>query len=175
MTNEEEKLVTDNINMANDIAWKYCRKFYGAIPFEELQSSAYLGLIKAAKNFDEEKAFSFSTYAYTVMKNEILKYYNNELKHINNISLSDKSILDIELEDTIASDLDIELDLENKINLNILYHEINKLSHRHKFIMHHRLGGLTMDTIANLLGISQAQVSKDYQRAINILRRKFNT
>ena len=72
MTNEKQELVDKNLKLAYKIAWEYNIKLRGHIELEELQSLAFLGLVKAANTFDISKNFEFSTYAYTVMRNEIL-------------------------------------------------------------------------------------------------------
>ena len=97
--------------------------------------------------------------------------YNNNFKNI----LS----LDLEIEDNLklSDTLSIEIDFAQEINkdeyLKKLQYEIDNLPERYKKVISYRLQGLTMVEIGKLLGICQPQVSRDYNKALNILRNKF--
>ena len=174
MSTDEEKLVVDNMKLAYNIAWQYNKKMQGIIPLDELQSLAFLGLTKAAKTFNSDLGYAFSTYAYQTMKNEILMFHRNNNKHIiNSVSLFEKVNDDFELQDTLASDFNMYEDIENSLSLDKLHKEIATLNERHKQIINYRLQGLTLCEIADILGVSQPQVSRDLQKALNILRYRF--
>lgn len=173
MTTDEEKLVTDNMNLAYRIAWAYNRKFSNSIEFDDIKSLCLLGLTKAAKTFKAELGYTFSTYAYRVMQNEILCYFRNN-KDIPTVSLSETIEDELELKDIIAAETDVFEEVEKLLNINKLYDEINNLPDRYKKILLYRFKGYTMTKIGNLLGLSQAQISRDNAHAINILRHKFN-
>lgn len=173
MNTDEEKLVLDNMGLAYELAWKYNKKFNSLIPLDELQSLAFLGLTKAAKTFNSELGNSFSTYSYRCINNEILYYYRQNIKYINNLSLSETDDDNLSLLEVISSDYDLFNDLNLKMNIEFLYQEIDKLKPRHQIVLKYRLQGYTFNTIADILGVSQPQVSTDYNKALNILRYKF--
>ena len=81
MTTDEEKLVNDNINLAYKLAWKYYTSYNYKYELEELQSICNIGLVLAAKTFNPELEFNFSTYAYTCMKNELGRFMIYEKRH----------------------------------------------------------------------------------------------
>ena len=174
MTTDEEKLVTDNLGLAYELAWKYYMKFNGLYELDELQSVAFLGLTKAANTFNKYLGFEFSTYAYNCIQNQIRQYYRDNKKHIDVVYLYEE-INDngVTLEDITASEYDMLEQINKDEHYNKLYEEIDKLKDRYKLIMQYRLKGLTMLEISKKLNISQPQVSRDYNVALNILRNKF--
>ena len=80
-----EDLVLNNMKLAYNTAWKM--KSTG-IELEDLQSLALLGLVKAAKAFDEEREYKFSTFAIKIMRNEILQEVRRQRKQRNQVSLN---------------------------------------------------------------------------------------
>ena len=100
-------------------------------------------------------------------------------KWLKNISLNTpiQNIYDeapLVLEDIITDDFNITDKADTSIKIDKLYKAIEKLKPRYKTIIDYRLQGLTMQEIGDILGISQAQVSRDYQYILSILRQKFN-
>lgn len=74
---KNEDLVLNNIKLAYSVAWNM--KSTG-IEIEDLQSLALLGLVKAAKDFDETRGCKFSSFAITIMRNEILQEVRRQKK-----------------------------------------------------------------------------------------------
>ena len=159
--------------MAYDLAMKYYRKFNHSIDLEELQSICLLAITKAAKTFNKSLGFNFSTYAYSCMKNEILYFFRQNKKYNTNLSIDEPKSDNIRLEDMLQLDYDMEKDIEKLLTIEKLYNEIDTLNERHRKIMLFYLKGLTMTEIGDILGLSQPQVSREYNKALNILRYKF--
>ena len=174
MTTDEETLIVNNLGLAYEIAWKFYRKFNGIYELDELQSVAFLGLTKAASTFKKDLGFEFSTYAYNCIQNQIRQYYRDNKKHLE-VSYLYEEINDngVTLEDITASEYDMLEQINKDEHYSKLYKEIDKLKDRYKSIMQYRLQGLTMLEISKILNISQPQVSRDYNVALNILRNKF--
>ena len=175
MNTDEENLITDNMNLAYDLAWKFYNKLQHRLEFEEIKALCLLGLTKAAKNFKSELNIKFSTFAYTCIRNEVYLFIRDNKKYINNISLSEKISGDDEspeLQDIIPDSFDLVYEVENNSKLQDLYIQIDSLSDRHKTVIKYYLQGYTMSAIGEILGLSQPQISRDYQQALNILRRK---
>ena len=80
---------------------------------------------------------------------------------------------DLEIINTLKDEFDIEEYILKKETLRTLEIEIDNLPLRYKTVMKYRLKGMTFDKIGKLIGISQPQVGRDYQKALNILRYKF--
>lgn len=76
---EEQKLVNENMGLINLAAKKYIG--FG-VDYEDLFQIGAIGLVKAAKAFDQSKNIKFSTYAVTKIIGEIKTYLrdNGEIK-----------------------------------------------------------------------------------------------
>lgn len=69
LTAEQQKLVLDNLGLAAHVA----KKFIGRCNLDpqDIYGLAHLGLVKAALKFDPQRSPKFSSFAYTVIFNEI--------------------------------------------------------------------------------------------------------
>lgn len=171
MTND--KLIKDNLRLAYRLANKYHKLFGGMFEFDELRSVSLLGLTQAARNYDETRGIAFSTFAYACIKNEILRYYEENRKHLN-ISLSAIVLEDKVLEDMIESHINDEEKAIKNLEINLLYKYIEKLPETEKVVLiNYALQGKTMKEIGNMLGYSDARICEFYYSALNKLRDKF--
>lgn len=64
-----EKLVTDNMNLVHFLAKKFLNT---GMEYDDIVSAGYVGLVKAAEQFDEGRGFAFSTFAGRCITNEML-------------------------------------------------------------------------------------------------------
>lgn len=64
-------------------------------------------------------------------------------------------------------------DTENEIGIEYLNEYIDILPERLSKVIKYHLLGHTMKQIGEILGVSQPQISRDYRKAINILRYRF--
>lgn len=69
-----EALVTENLRLVHMCAKRFRDR---GIEYEELYSAGCLGLVKAARNFDESLGFAFSTYAVPVIFGEIKRCFRD--------------------------------------------------------------------------------------------------
>ena len=174
MENNENNLVEDNMKLAYKIAWDYYNKFGMTFELEELQSICFIGLTKAARRFDEEKDSAFSTFAYAVMRNELLQFYNRyKDKDKATISLSEPIGEDICIEDVLSSDEDLEHAVEKKIRIEKLYEFIGELDKVEQTIVTGYLRGLTTKQLSEILPIGEKHINTKYRKALNKLRYKF--
>lgn len=173
MTKDVNKLIEDNIKIAHKLAWEYYKKFNGIIEFEELQSISFLGLTKAANTFNPNLAYTFSTYAYKCVTNEILCFHRNSKKHLKT-SLYIEIGNNIILEDLIGIDIKAEEEIYNNLEKIELYKFINELPEIEYKVILYMLQGEKMDDIGKKLNYSQAQISRIYHKALNHLRDKFS-
>ena len=71
---DTEKLVSENLGLVHLCANRLRGK---GIEYEELFSAGSLGLVKAAKGFDESRNVKFSTYAVPVILGEIRRLFRD--------------------------------------------------------------------------------------------------
>lgn len=62
MTNYQNTLIINNLNLAHNLARKQGKKIT-CISYDELKSAAYLGLVQAAKQFSPNKNIPFACFA----------------------------------------------------------------------------------------------------------------
>ncbi len=69
-----DEFVSENLGLVHSLA----NRFRGrGIEYEELYSAGCMGLVKAAKGFDEERGLKFSTYAVPVIMGEIKRLFRD--------------------------------------------------------------------------------------------------
>lgn len=106
--NNNTDLITNNLNLIHYVISKI--NYKNINEYEDLFQTGCICLINASNTYNNKLNIKFSTYAYTCIKNEILKYIKKLPKY--NLGL-DKEIC----EDTCLIDLipDNNVSIENKI------------------------------------------------------------
>lgn len=158
MTNEE--IFNKNIKIAYKVAYKYQNC---GIEFDELEQLCLLGLWKAIITYRKESS-ALSTYAYSVIRNEICMYLRKNKKHALNKHLSDIVVDNITLEEVIADDNDHMGELERKIYIEDYIKKLKKASLKERKIIDLKIKGATQQDIAKILNISQPQVSRTIKK-----------
>lgn len=181
--NEEARalLIEHNLRLVAHIVKKYDTKDNNV---DDLISIGTIGLIKGIDSFKNDKNTRLTTYCAKCIQNEILMYFRNNKKHINDVSLNDsigydKDGNEINLIDVIKSDEeDILTKLHNKDSVETLIEYLNVLNKREKEIIIKRYGlfnneELTQKEISEELGISRSYVSRIEKRALLKIYKKF--
>ena len=160
MTNEE--MFNKNINIAYKIANKYLINY--ANEYEDIKQVALMGLWKAVLTFNNRHAFS--TYAYTVISNEINYYLRTTKKHYNTISLKQEIGEKITLEDVLADKNNYIEKSENNLDIENYITQIrnSKLKEQEKIVFELSLKGYKQDKIAKTVGCSQPTVGRIIRR-----------
>lgn len=168
ITNDESQshLATSNIMLAVKITNKMKSRF-PLVDEDDILGEALLGLVKAANTFDKTKGFTFATYAWKIMQNEILKLGRKSDNIIYNFSLQEPMVTNdvedefVSLEDMLVSPMQLDDVCENSITLDTLKKEYKKLNDKHrKVILLYFQEGLTQKQIAKITNYSQTQVSR---------------
>lgn len=172
-------LIERNLRLVVYIAKKFENTGVGV---EDLISIGTIGLIKAINTFKSDKKIKLATYASRCIENEILMYLrkNNSAK----VSISIDEPLNVDwdgnellLSDVLGTDNDIiQREIEDKVDKELLFIALEKLSGREKVIMELRFGinndggEKTQKEVASMLGISQSYISRLEKRIISRLR-----
>lgn len=176
----KENLILDNIKLI----YYVLKKMHLGSESDEYFDIGMIGLCKAANTYDTDKKIAFTTYAYKCITTQILceirdRNSNKSKINYNTISLSkpiamngDREML---VENVLANDINIEEEICYKETLEELDKCINKLPPREKVILtyHYGLNGVRKHTqyeIADILKISQSQVSRSIKKGIKMLR-----
>lgn len=187
---EKEKMFAENYKLIYHVANRYVIR--GGIEREELYHSGLLGMVKALNTYDKNMGEAkFSTYAIRVITNEILYFMRRERKHredhegnylhhLEDTLSTDENGRPFEKGDTIE---DNSLPDPNSLVYNEeLYNSITELMERildndEIYILSYRHGLnreniiLTQNEIAEILNMSQANVSKLQRGAEDRLHR----
>ena len=70
----EDQLVEVNLQIALDVARRYRSR---GVPVEDLEQVACLGLVKAARGYDAERATDFLSYAVPTVRGEVRRYFRD--------------------------------------------------------------------------------------------------
>lgn len=127
---------------------------------EDLFSIGLIGVVKAANTFNPDKGFTFSAYATQIIRNEILKTFRKkritpafsldepyQLENGDLVNLSETIADNRRFEDEVIADMQMK-----KVLLD--------LDDREKKIISLSMDGKIQREIADICGISQAQVSR---------------
>ncbi len=172
------KLIEHNLRLVVFLSKKYENT---KIDLEDLVSIGTIGLIKGINTYKLDKNIKLATYASRCIDNEILMFLRKNKKRRSEISFEDNLSYDAEgnelhLEDILGTDHDIVTKgLEEKVEKQLLYREVNKLKDRDKKIMILRYGlynhgEMTQKDVADLLNISQSYISRIEKKVIKKLK-----
>ena len=176
--NAKNKLIEHNLRLVAHIIKKYYSKIKEQ---EDLISIGTIGLIKAVSSFDSSKGARFATYASRCIENEILMHFRAQKKLVKDVYISDPIDLDgdgnsLTLMDVVADEESVSENIDNKIEIEKMYEQINKnLNQREKAIIYMRYGlkgfkSMPQREVAKRLNISRSYVSRIEKRSLSILK-----
>ncbi len=159
---KNEDLVLNNIKLAYSVAWNMRDT---GIEMDDLQSLALLGLVKAAKAFDEERGYKFPTLAITVMRNEILQEVRRQRKQRNQVSLNSP------IADGLYTLADMLEDKKNGFAEAEMQALIEGLEENEKKAVRLIIfQGMKQTEAAGIIGVSQSMTSHYYRSGLQKLR-----
>ncbi len=180
----EEKLVRHNLRLVAHIASKYNGPKHEQ---DDLISVGSIGLIKAVRSFNPERANNFSTYASRCIENEILMLFRSEKKFLADTSLDnpigvDKDGNEISLADILIAEGPT---LEQSAEISTEYKKVEqivrtKLDPREREIISERYGMFgklpkTQKELAKQMGISRSYISRIEKHALDTIADLFKT
>jgi len=177
------RLIEHNLRLVAHIVKKYTPS---PAEQDELISIGTIGLIKAVSTFDHTKGARFATYASRCIENEILMNFRSAKKsagdvYINEPVETDKDGNALTLMDLIDDGIDIHEQVDTLIRSRQLYKFLGKcLDKRETEIIVCRYGLYgtqphTQNETAKKLGISRSYVSRIEKKAVEKLRKMYDT
>ncbi len=181
--NAKNRLIEHNLRLVAHIVKKYSQS---SAEQDELISIGTIGLIKAVSSFDYTKGAKFATYASRCIENEILMSFRAAKKsagdiYINEPVETDKDGNTMTLIDLIDDGVDIHEQVELTIRSKQLYRCLEQvLDSREAEIIIYRYGLYgkaphTQNETAKKLGISRSYVSRIEKRAMEKLKKMYDT
>lgn len=168
MNERQKKLVEENTGLVYYIVnqrFNFKASYYD---FDDLASIGTLGLVKAARTFDESRGKKFATYAGRCIENEIKMFLKKNKHDVLFISLDESipglksdsaehSIIELIADESVQ----IEKDYENALYLKFIMEIIlNRFSQKDRDILLYKIAGYSQLEIANIINISQSYVSR---------------
>lgn len=175
--------IAEHLGLANYVVTQLYRYDFlkERYEFEDLLQLGYLGLVRAAKTFNEDKKIRFSTWAYPKIKYAILQYANRD-RNFNskqgephkykiyslNYEFDGNDGKPEKFEDILITDNFFEDDEINKIFVQDLLNRLDKKEL--EIVRLYYFEDMNQREIAEIYNTSQVQISKTLRRAINKLK-----
>lgn len=159
-------LVESNIRFALSIANSFKNS---GIEKEDLIMMSMEGLVKAAKDFNHELGYDFSTYAGNRIKGCIANEIRNNKRHpYPKKSLNEKIYLDDEEVNEICNLIPGKSNIEDEVCakelINIIKSNLKKMNNNHRKIVMMIINGNDRKDIAVQMGCSQSNVGVIFKR-----------
>lgn len=167
------ELAETNLKLAYKTAWNFYKKINCSIDIEELQSVCLLALVKASSTFDITKQVEFSTYACTLMRNDLVQYITKTYKSKNEVSIQAKLAEDCTLEDMLQDSTNLDELISRKLITEKLRNYILELDEIEQTILIYYLDNYTLKQISLMLNMKYSKIQTLYNKALNKLRYKF--
>ena len=167
------------IPLVHKITHEVYRKFSFKYVYEELFQMGCVGLMKAAKSFDEAKNVKFVTYAYLRIKTSIFNFMRSDSWYIakgqrerlkNSYAPDSLDICLIDKGDTLKECLPYTEGGYNNVNLKILVDSL-PIKLKQTLILRY-IDGLRIKEVAQVLGIAQVTVVQRQKRGLDMLRKE---
>lgn len=178
LTPEEQELVAENENLI----YSYMNRFgLSENEVEDWYGLLAVALCRAARGFDENRGFTFSTYAWTCLNHEVWSLHDR--KHSIECKLSLDEIVPgtngITYAETIPSEEDFEEDILNnidKFNNKRLLYIYNRLKLQSREIVYqYFVQGRKQTDIAETMNVSRQRISYVCRKFMNDVKENFET
>ena len=167
----DEALVLDNLGLARMVAHRYMNT---GIEFDDLEQTARIGLVKAARVYDSERGVKFSSFAVPVMNNEINRTLRRMRKCVPTVSLETEIVQGEEwtIADMLPAKEDVESVIMAKDTLETALGWLLQIPEKRRGVVIRRvLLHEKQEAIAARCGCSQAYVSCVVKNELEKLRR----
>lgn len=126
---------------------------------------ALLGLVKAARDYDKERGYKFSSLAITIMRNEILQEVRRQRKQQNQVSLNSQ------IADGLYTLVDVLEDKKNGFVEAEMQALVEGLEENEKKAVRLIIfQGMKQTEAAGIIGVSQGMTSHYYRSGLQKLR-----
>lgn len=162
--------VEDHLGLARKIAFQFSRIYKDKYTYDEIESTAFLGLIEAAKNFDESKGFKFSTYAMPYITGRVKRMYRDDkwyfvkrgVRHdMGSLNFVIDNENNTELQDILEDEVNIEENVINEITVKKLLASLTERDRKIVYLYYFkRLKQIEIAEIMNITNVSVYRIIK---------------
>lgn len=174
-----DKLIEDNLGLVNKVLYE---KFRQNLPYFEmcdLVQEGSIALYKAVITYNDKKKVKFSTYAYKIIYNEFLNFFERHFRkkrYCNNLVYLNAFITDnsdIECVEILASNENDEFMLNNVL-YNIIINDLENSDSVDKEIITLYAKGYSGREIAEIYNINRSTMTRRINRIIKSIKKKFD-
>lgn len=170
-----DELFDNNIKLAYFTANKYLSFGLKMGIMDDLKQEALEGLWKACVNFQDKKGVKFSTFAITVINNQILMYLRKYKKQPTMLSLQQEIGDQIYLQNIIRDEKDYFGELYEEIETHKVKSLISNSTSKDMEVLKELMKGRTQDEVAREFKISQPHASRLKTRAVAKIQKELHT
>ncbi|MEG2624455.1 MAG: sigma-70 family RNA polymerase sigma factor [Clostridia bacterium] len=166
---KQDVLVEQNLKLVHWVCHRYFSK--APIEYEDAVQNGMVGLINAARGYDETKGFAFSTLAVLCIRRAIMGEISKDRNPRGCVSLNAPLVSGEEftLEDLIPDNTDVEKDAEGSwLLLRILDH----CSNQQKQIIEMRIAGLSFAEIGEITRVTKSVIVAFIERLHTVLQKE---
>ncbi len=170
--------IEEHLGLARKVASEFSKNINCKYTYDELESQAFLGLVKAANKFEEERGVKFSTFAIQVIRYELIRTFRDDKWYFSKrgcphdvLSLNVKMSSEGKQEEILTL-LKDDTDYESETVDNILIKQlIGGLKEDEKEIIYlYFYNGLRQSQIAEIIGLTQVSISRKIRNALKKMR-----
>ena len=168
---DRDKLVTDNLRLVYYLYEKLTKNKLTRQYKDDIISEGMVGLVKAAKTFDDKRKIKFGTYASRCITNEMLMFIrrmNKQLPH--EVSLYDPIGRDEDGHLIFYMDI-LSTDEESVREQGRIIDAVRNLPKRDREIIDAVMSGFKQKEIAAMMGVKQSTISRRISRIKKELKR----
>lgn len=164
---ERDRLITDNVKLVYYVYEKLSKNEITCRNKDDIVSEGMIGLIKAARNFDDTKGYKFATYATRCIQNEMLMFLRKLNRQVPyEISLNtpigkDKDGNELCLLDVLEDDSG---SLDAEIDKSVFHAFMDKQNAKDRKLVAAVYSGYSQKEIAKELAVLQPTVSRRLSR-----------
>lgn len=181
LTEEQKALAGDNIRLIYSFIAKNCSRYKRQSERDEIESVMHLAIVRAAKAFDPDKGYKFSTFVYACCVNGFREWLRERKQKPRITANPDRFYLDGRTPVFfIAGEFSSEFDhwqtgVRGEVNATIK-EVLPDLSDRETKVLGLRLDGVTLREIAKELGVTKSRAGQITdiirEKAKRVYRRK---
>lgn len=170
MNNE---LFNNNINLVHQVIKTLGYTTKNSI-YEDLYQEGCIGLVKACNSFDNDKKFCFSTFAFKVIKNQILMYLRKENKRARDVSLNQEIAVGKDGSKLTYEEIleDKSINIEDSILIKEINEQIDLLPDRDKNLINDFMEGMNQNQLAVKYNQGQGTISRRLKKIFNEIKNK---
>lgn len=174
LTKEQCSLVENNLKLVTFTVKRFATQHQDRVfTFQDLFQIGCIGLCKAARVYNPASGYTFSTFAYRVIQNELFQFFRSQRAKARKTSFVllslDEPIRFHKGGQALASDVvpDPDMDVERIVTIRRMKQALRQVSSgslHDRVIIQTLLGNLTQSQAAKLIGISQPQVCRELKK-----------